>query len=66
MPIVDRDLREWLRSLGKPAPRVNGATVSEDRELSDDAAEHLARIASDGTLKAALAELSASDPDLSD
>lgn len=61
--VVDRDLRDWLRSLavahpGDPQQHVVG------QGLSDQAADYLEQIAHDGTLKAALAELGASDPEL--
>ena len=60
---VDRDLRDCLRSLAVIHPRGPDERARAET-LSDDAAEYLARIASDGTLKAALAEIGASEPDL--
>jgi hypothetical protein len=60
---MDRDLRDWLRSLAvaHPRDRQQQAVVES---LSDQAADYLERIAHDGTLKAALAELGAGDPEL--
>jgi hypothetical protein len=57
---MDRELRDWLRGLAEP----RGGRDSRDHphELSREGAEYLARIATDGTLKAALAELAANDP----
>ncbi len=57
---VDRDLRDWLRSL---------AVHHDDRAswqlaLSDEDAAYLERIAGDGTLAAALAEIAATEPEL--
>lgn len=58
---VDRDLRDWLRGLAVKPEKRNG-----DRgKLSRDGAEYLTRIAADGTLKAALDEIGATEPDLS-
>jgi len=59
---VDRDLRDWLRSLAHPRGRQPQAVPPD---ISDEAADYLAQIARDGTLKAALAELGAGDPELS-
>lgn len=59
---LDRDLRDWLRSLAmhhddrKAAPRRH--------ELSDEDAAYLGRIAGDGTLAAELAEIAATGPEL--
>jgi hypothetical protein len=62
MTSVDRELRDWLRSLAVTgegtAVRAHGAVLSEA------ASDYLERIATDGTLKAALDELAAADPDL--
>lgn len=58
---VDRDLRDWLRSLAvhhdDGAPPAGG-------ELSDEGAAYLERIVRDGTLSAALAEIAATEPQL--
>jgi hypothetical protein len=63
MAVVDREFRDWLRGLAVPSTASHddgpGAMV-----LSDQAADYLARIATDGTLKAALAEIAASEPEL--
>jgi hypothetical protein len=56
---MDRELRDWLRGL---AERRGHDTLDHPDELSKEGAEYLARIATDGTLKAVLAELAASDP----
>jgi hypothetical protein len=58
---MDRELRDWLRGLAVPTA---AAGRTEPEPLSDAGAEYLARIARDGTLKAALAKIAASDPDL--
>ncbi|MDP9389382.1 MAG: hypothetical protein M3Q48_16060 [Actinomycetota bacterium] len=62
MASMDRELRDWLRSLAVPgegtAARAHGAVLSEA------ASDYLERIATDGTLKAALDELAAAEPDL--
>lgn len=59
---VDRELRDWLRSLAVTGdsvePRANHAV------LSASAADYLERIAADGTLKAALNEIAAAEPEL--
>jgi hypothetical protein len=59
---MDRELRDWLRGLA--VPRGGHGTLEQPVELSEEASEHLARLATDGTLKAALAELAASEPEL--
>lgn len=60
---VDRELRDWLKSLAAPPlPRGDG-----DRyKFSEEGAAYLRRIATDGTLKAALLEIAAGEPDLAD
>jgi hypothetical protein len=60
---VDHELRAWIKSLARrPSP-----SHDPDRyRFSDEAAEYLKRIATDGTLKAALQEIGASEPDLAD
>jgi len=59
---VDRERRDWLRSLAvkgdSAGPRAHEAV------LSAAAADHLERIAADGTLKAALDEIAAAEPEL--
>jgi hypothetical protein len=56
---MDRELRGWLRGLAEP--RGGHETLDHPDELSAEGAEYLARIATDGTLKAALAELTLGD-----
>lgn len=60
MASVDRELRDWLRRLtsGGATRRGRGAV------LSDAGADQLERIATDGTLKAALDEVATAEPDL--
>lgn len=60
---MDRDLRDWLRSLAVAHPR-NGGQRAPGGDLSEQAADYLERIAHDGTLKSALAEIGAGDPEL--
>ena len=57
---VDHELRAWIKSLAKPSPSPgrNGPP-----EFSREDAEYLRRVATDGTLKAALQE---GEPDLAD
>ncbi|MGH2601169.1 MAG: hypothetical protein ACRDJ9_17510 [Dehalococcoidia bacterium] len=64
MDIVDRELRDWLRSLAVRPDEAGRA--SRRRELSEQDAAYLARIATDGTLAAAVAEIGATDSDLAD
>ena len=59
---MDNELRAWIKSLARPSRRVEG----ESREFSPEDAAYLRRIATDGTLKAALQEIGASEPDLAD
>ena len=60
---VDYELRAWIKSLARrPSP-----SDDPDRyKFSDEAAAYLRKIATDGTLKAALQEIGASEPDLAD
>ena len=51
-------------SAGRGLPALRERFGVKTEALSDEAAEHLARIAMDGTLKAALAEISAGEPEL--
>ena len=60
MAVVDRELRDWLRSLAVDA----GGPSHPAAQLSDAAAAYLERIASDGTLKAALNEIATAEPEL--
>ena len=60
---VDHELRAWIKSLARPARRAEGG---ERRKFSSEDAAYLTRIATDGTLKAALQEIGASEPDLAD
>lgn len=57
---MDSEWRDWLRSLG--APPADGADV--DTDLSPEATDHLVQITVDGTLKDALDQIGASEPDL--
>ena len=58
---VDHELRAWLRGLAKPS----SAVYRKGRpDFSPEDAAYLKRIATDGTLKAALQEIAASEPDL--
>ena len=59
---MDRELRDWLRSLA--VETNDGTTTSWRHELSDEGAAYLERIARDGTLAAALAEIAATEPEL--
>lgn len=59
---VDHELRAWIKSLARPSRRAEG----ESREFSPEDAAYLKRIATDGTLKAALQEIGVSEPDLAD
>jgi hypothetical protein len=52
---MDHELRDWLRGLSEPLGGHDA--LDHPDELSADSAAYLARIATDGTLKAALAEL---------
>ena len=61
MVVVDRDLRDWLRTLA--VHPYDGAPLAS-RELRDEGAGYLERIAADGTLAAALAEIAATEPQL--
>jgi len=57
---MDREWRDWLRSLGSsPAEGVD-----VDTDLSPEATDYLVQITVDGTLKAALDEIGASEADL--
>ena len=59
---MDRELTEWLRSLAvDPEDR---ASTAWQHDLSDADAGYLERISRDGTLAAALAELSTGEPEL--
>jgi hypothetical protein len=58
---MDRELRDWLRELAKSHAQE---TLEPPAELSEEGSEYLGRVATDGTLKAALAELAASEPEL--
>ncbi len=59
---VDRELRDWLRSLAV----TGGGAAERDRDavLSEAGSDYVERIATDGTLAAALNELAAAEPDL--
>lgn len=56
---MDREWRNWLRSLGPS--RIEGVDLETD--LSPEATDYLVKITADGTLKAALEELGATEPD---
>ena len=55
---VDRELRDWLRSL------AGTADSASPPGLSAEAADVLERMATDVTLRAALNEINAGEPDL--
>jgi hypothetical protein len=60
---VNYELLAWIKSLATPPLRSD----DPDRyKFSDEATAYLRRIATDGTLKAALQEIGASEPDLAD
>lgn len=59
---MDRELRDWLRSLAEP--RSSQDTLDRSNALSEEGVAYLAAVATDGTLKSALAELAASEPEL--
>lgn len=59
---VNHELVAWIKSLAARPTRREG----ESREFSPEDAAYLRRIATDGTLKAALQEIGASEPDLAD
>jgi DNA-binding transcriptional MerR regulator len=60
---VDHELRAWIKSLAaRPRRRADG----ESRQFSPEDAAYLRRIVTDGTLKVALHEIAASEPDLAD
>lgn len=59
---MDRDLRDWLRSLA--VHHDDNELTLRRHELSDEDAMHLERIALDGTLAAALREIAATEPEL--
>lgn len=59
---MDRELRDWLHSLAVKADSAPPST--NDAVLSTAAADYLARIATDGTVKAALNEIAAAEPEL--
>jgi len=60
MVFVDRELRDWIRCL---AVDPDGPTHPAG-PLSDEASTYVARIGGDGTLKAALDDIAADDPEL--
>ena len=62
MDTMDRELRDWLRSLAEP--RCGHDTLEHRGELSREGVEYLAKVATDGTLKSAFAEIAANEPDL--
>ena len=59
---VDRDFRDWLRSLA--VHRADGEPPRPQHAFSDEDAAYLVRIARDGTLAAAFAEIAATEPEL--
>lgn len=58
---VDQELRSWIKSLVRPSSSGRRKGLPE---FSREDADYLRRIATDGTLKAALHEIAASEPDL--
>lgn len=61
METMDHELRDWLRGLSTP---VAAHGTHAHSTLSEGAADYLAQIVADGTLKAAFAELAAGEPEL--
>ena len=59
---MDRELRDWLRGLAQPSARPGA--LDHPTKLSQQGSDYLALVATDGTLKAALAELAANELDL--
>lgn len=59
---MNPELVAWIKSLADRPARREG----EGREFSAEDAAYLKRIATDDTLKAALREIAASEPDLAD
>ena len=59
MVVVDRELRDWLRSLVVDVDETHPAA-----QLSNEAGDYLDRIVADGTLKAALNEIATAEPEL--
>ncbi|HET7486643.1 MAG TPA: hypothetical protein VFJ85_01850 [Acidimicrobiales bacterium] len=59
---MDREVRDWLRSLAVTDARERPSTGQAT--LSAGGADYIERIATDGTLKAALNEIAAAEPDL--
>jgi hypothetical protein len=62
MMAVDRELRDWLRSLAETAE--DPSRERPPHQFSEEDAAYLERIATDGSLAAALAEISAAEPEL--
>lgn len=59
---VNHELRAWIKSLAARPTRREG----ESRAFSPEDAAYLRKIATDGTLKAALQEIAAGESDLAD
>lgn len=59
---MDRELRDWLRSLA--VHRADGEPARPPHEFSEEDAAYIVRIAGDGTLAAAFAEIAATEPEL--
>ena len=57
---MDREWRDWLRSLGPSGVEA----ADRNTDLSAEASDFLVQITTDDTLKAALEEIGASEPDL--
>ncbi len=62
MSSVDRELRDWLRSLAGTGEGAAGR--AHDAVLSEAGSDYLERIATDGRLRAALDEQAPAEPDL--
>ncbi len=60
---MDRELRDWLKGLAEPHAGTDTVIVPRP-QLSEEAADYLARVATDGTLKAAFSELAENERDL--
>ena len=58
---MEADLRDWIKGL---ATRYEGCESADVQTISREAADYLERIATDGTLKEAFAELAEHEPDL--
>ncbi len=60
---MDRELRDWLKALAATHAGT-GTVIASRAPLSEEAADYLARVVTDGTLKTVFSELSENEPDL--